>query len=246
VFSKEKENDMKYGLIDINGKIILKPKNIFDNITAFSEGLAVIKTDFDKYGFIDKQGKTIVKPIYDETGIFSEGFAVICQDEKYGYINRRGKVVIKPQYDEAKNFFEGLAAVKQNDEWFYIPYPENPIYSSDTSFNYENKFSILESIIEDYIEDIDRLYEDNEEDVDIYNIIDEDIFINKFKDLDINSKNEKGNSIIIEVIRYPYSEIFIPLLKKAGCDLNIQNNDGDTALTIAKRNNRIDLEKLLS
>jgi len=87
---------------------------------------------------------------------------------------------------------------------------------------------------------------DNEEDVDIYNIIDEDIFINKFKDLDINSKNEKGNSIIIEVIRYPYSEIFIPLLKKAGCDLNIQNNDGDTALTIAKRNNRIDLEKLLS
>lgn len=59
------------------------------------------------------------------------------------------------------------------------------------------------------------------------------------EDVDINETNEKGNNILMQILddkMYKYMEIFYKLLDK-DIDINTQNKNGETALTIAMRNN---------
>ena len=49
----------KYGFIDKNGKVVIEPQ--FDNVSAFSEGLAKVEKD-GKWGFIHKSGKVVIEP----------------------------------------------------------------------------------------------------------------------------------------------------------------------------------------
>ena len=64
----------KYGFIDKSGKVVIEPQ--FDNVSAFSEGLAKVEKD-DKWGFIDKNGKVVVEPQFDDAEPFSEGLAKV-------------------------------------------------------------------------------------------------------------------------------------------------------------------------
>ena len=70
-----------YGFIDKSGKVVIEPQ--FDNVSAFSEGLAQVEKD-DKWGFIDKNGKVVIEPQYDYVRDFSEGLAEVCKG-KYSH-----------------------------------------------------------------------------------------------------------------------------------------------------------------
>ncbi len=107
-------DDYNWGYIDKNGKVVIEPQ--FNYVSAFSEGLALVKKD-GKWGFIDKNGKMVIEPQFDNAREFSEGFAGVEKDRKWGFIDKSGKMVIEPQFDEVSDFSEGLAQVNKGGEF---------------------------------------------------------------------------------------------------------------------------------
>src|SRR6476620_6138081 len=68
------EKDGKSGFIDRTGKIVIPPQ--FDNVTGFSEGLALATRNGKKF-FIDQNGKVVFEAKFDIIDNFSEGLAAV-------------------------------------------------------------------------------------------------------------------------------------------------------------------------
>lgn len=137
--ARVKVNDINYGYIDKNNRMIVKPY-----LQLFFEGLAFIKIN-NKYGYINKQGKIMIKPEYDMAGIFSEGLASVKINGKFGYIDRKGRLVIRPKYDWADIFSEGLAGVKINKKIGYID--RRGRFRIPPKFEYASSFSKGEALV---------------------------------------------------------------------------------------------------
>lgn len=86
----------KYGLINHDGEVILKP--VYDSIDDFSDGLAKIKKG-GKYGYVNADGEVVAKPVYTKGSQFNDGYAVVKKKGKWGIINEKGEEVVKPIYD---------------------------------------------------------------------------------------------------------------------------------------------------
>lgn len=112
------KQDGKYGLINLEGKVITKP--IYEQISSinYKEGTLVVKQD-GKFGAINMKGKVVIKPEYDsitsdnyfntETKNEYTGFIVSkVTDEgyRYGYINYNGKVILNTEYNEIDRIIE--------------------------------------------------------------------------------------------------------------------------------------------
>jgi len=117
--------EITYGIIDINGKIIIKPD--YDFVAKLSEGLfrVVKKNESGEWmsGFMNESGKLVLPLIYRTNHVFSEGLcAVDNSNERTGYIDKFGKVVIPFQYYMAEDFKNGIAEVRKpgTDNWTKI------------------------------------------------------------------------------------------------------------------------------
>ena len=73
-----------------------------------------------KEGYVDTDGNEICPIKYDETDIFSEGFAGVCVDDKWGFINKQGEEICPLIYDEVRFFQFGRAAVCREGLWGFI------------------------------------------------------------------------------------------------------------------------------
>lgn len=123
----------KYGYIDKNGRVVIKPR--FDYAQIFSEGLARIVVNH-RSGYTDKTGHIIISPRFHKAFKFSDGLARVCApprnpdllfriarllgfEDKYaypcGYIDRTGKLVIDYQFLPASGFENGYASVTTLD-----------------------------------------------------------------------------------------------------------------------------------
>jgi len=103
------KQDSKYGYIDENGNVIIKP--VYLQAKQFAEGVAPVKIEEGIWGIIDTKGKVMTEwKNVDEINEFSEGLAVVRQRAKYGYIDKK-QLVIPLNFDAAENFSEGLAVV---------------------------------------------------------------------------------------------------------------------------------------
>ena len=81
----------KYGYIDKNGKVKIKPQ--FDYAHDFSDGRALVgkqagDQSTSKAGYINEQGKVIVPLVYDYAMDFSEGMAAAITYLEGGISNR--------------------------------------------------------------------------------------------------------------------------------------------------------------
>lgn len=113
----------KFGFIDRNGKIIIKP--IFNNDQFFNryEGAVVFDNlipikQKKKWGYIDSLGNFIISPQFDVALPFSEGLAPVglkvgmsygIPDCKWGYIDLSGQLVIDYQFNWIEKFENGQA-----------------------------------------------------------------------------------------------------------------------------------------
>lgn len=108
---KYKKNNF-YGLIDFNGKVIVK--NIYNSIENLQpvEGKLLVKKD-DKFGVIDIKGNLMIKTKYDnilsdeyytkENLYKKSGFIVSNKTEngyKYGYYSYKGKKILNTIYSD--------------------------------------------------------------------------------------------------------------------------------------------------
>jgi len=140
--------DLIWGLINITGEYILKPKykfndngiltfienhlmgliNIdgkiiipatYDNISFIGNGLySVLKND--RLGLIDTLGNTITPLTYEEIDYFNDDLAAVKINGKWGFIDKTGKMVINPIYRETHGFYLNHTAVNYNGKWGLI------------------------------------------------------------------------------------------------------------------------------
>ncbi|MFH5183878.1 WG repeat-containing protein [Paenibacillus sp. TAB 01] len=105
------------GLIDARGKYVVQP--IYDSITPFSEGRAVV-IDGQGFKLMDESGRIVTKKPYSYISTLHEGRAMFYVmsgggNSLYGYLDKQGNEVISAQYLEATDFANGKAVVKVKD-----------------------------------------------------------------------------------------------------------------------------------
>ena len=130
------KKDDKYGYMDMNGEIVIKPQ--YEFASRFENGMACVELN-NEYGCIDKQGNTVIEYQFDKMKSFGEDFAAVEIGGKWGYIDKSGKIKINPIYDDADSFSDGIAKVTVNQKIGYIDkngeYKIEPIYDDADTFS---------------------------------------------------------------------------------------------------------------
>ena len=105
------ERDGKLGHIDLDGGVV--GGIIWDGASSWTKDLSAVRKD-NLWGYINRKGEIIVDPIYDDVGLFDEGYdpflfngscvARVKKAEKWGWINESGLIVVEPIYDDTEDF----------------------------------------------------------------------------------------------------------------------------------------------
>ena len=121
------KKDGKYGLINLDGKQVLKPE--YESITAipYKEGMLIVKQN-EKCGVVNVNGKTLISVEYEsitadnyyseETMYKTTGFIVSKKSDdgyRYGYIDYKGKTIVKTEYTQIDRVTE-----MQDDKNVYL------------------------------------------------------------------------------------------------------------------------------
>lgn len=105
---------------------------------AFSDGKIRVQRADGLYGFIDTEGQPVGEVRWASIRDFSEGLAVVVENDRFGFIDESGNVVIEPQYADAQPFSEGLAGVRAGSLWQFIDRDNNvviqPLYGEVSPF----------------------------------------------------------------------------------------------------------------
>ena len=142
------DNQMnKYGFINLNNEKIIDC--IFDEITSFSDGIAILGNVYKPRGYINKKGEIIKLINFEYAFPFSNARGLIKVNGNYGFADKNGNIVIDPVFEDAKSFSDGLAAVCKNGKWGFIDINGNVkiqyIYNSVESFSEERAFVLKKS-----------------------------------------------------------------------------------------------------
>jgi WG repeat protein len=86
----------------------------FEYLLATTDFLPVLVKN--KWGFINPLGEEMIEAKYESVELFSEGLAIIEQNEKVGYVAKNGLEIVTPLYDDAEDFHNGLAVVFKDDK----------------------------------------------------------------------------------------------------------------------------------
>ena len=125
--------------INTKGEIKINLPADIDEVQGFREDLAVVKNAKGLYGFIDKDGQTKIGIQFEYAESFSDGLALVKQNDKYGYIDKDGKLKINYQFARAYWFSNGLAVAGTNKNLGYIDkngnYIINPQFEEADNFN---------------------------------------------------------------------------------------------------------------
>ena len=95
------------------------PRNIFDDVYDFNNGLSRVKLNH-KFNLINREGCFISDQWFDYIGDFKEGVAGVEINGKSNFINQEGELLSDQWFDNACNFSEGLAKVFTNGKCNFI------------------------------------------------------------------------------------------------------------------------------
>jgi len=107
------QKDEFFGFIDTSTTVIISP--IFDAVTVFSEGLAVVNKNDSVY-FINKENINPFDQFFEDAYNFTNGIAPIKNGNHWCFINRQGQI-ISPLYDEINEISNNCYTVKQNGKF---------------------------------------------------------------------------------------------------------------------------------
>lgn len=120
----------KLGYLDMQGRIVIKPK--FGVALPFENGRAVVNqaTDFsNKYGLIDSSGSYIVQPQFNDVNILQEyrvsiGEAIDKEKpylgSKYAIYNWNGQQLTQHIYDTVSSYDQGIASVSEGTRAYFV------------------------------------------------------------------------------------------------------------------------------
>jgi len=135
----------RHGFIDKDGNTFYK--DYFNNNTGdFHDGLAAFEIDL-YFGYVDRNGDIVIQPEYFMAYGFSEGFAVVAnEDDKHGFIDKKGNLVIPFKFEHNiegtylyQGFSDGLSAVCVDGKFGYINTKGD--FVIEPKFDYAERFS---------------------------------------------------------------------------------------------------------
>lgn len=102
------QKDGKWGLIDLNGKEILKPEyNSISTLKGIKNSLIIEKNGL--FGLVNNKGIKILEPNYMEILNFGDdyknGYITVSQENKYGLVNISGNKVLENKYEKIENIY---------------------------------------------------------------------------------------------------------------------------------------------
>jgi hypothetical protein len=109
----------KRGLMNLQGKVILKPDPLYQELFVMDEKRVGVKIN-NKYGFVDINGKLRIANRYEGIGPFSSDMAAVMIQGNWGYIDKPEMLRVQPRYQEAKPFIKGTAQVKRFGKWGFV------------------------------------------------------------------------------------------------------------------------------
>jgi len=116
--------EIRYGLIDTKGKVIIEPQ--FDRVDVINDhpNLILVQKK-EKYGVLDRQGKMIMEPIYDAIDSFSPELIEIRLKDKYGLATDDGTIVLTPKFDYLRRNYDSEnrtwpVLAKEDNEYSFI------------------------------------------------------------------------------------------------------------------------------
>lgn len=107
--TSQEEPNKKYGFLDFKGNLVIPL--IYDGVTAFSQGYAVVKKE-GKYGYIDVNGNPLTPCIYNACSEFTYNIGVVKQGAYYGAINLDGDIILEIKYKSIHPYWENLMEVQ--------------------------------------------------------------------------------------------------------------------------------------
>jgi hypothetical protein len=110
-------NRMKYGLIDMNNKVILP--QLYQYIYPVGSLRYAVQNFKNKTALFSENGKAITNFSIDSLSQVQHGLAILYQNGYMGLIDRAGKVVKEPVYREVV-LKEGTYYVRLPDEWSMV------------------------------------------------------------------------------------------------------------------------------
>lgn len=107
-------------LDEIKTNYYIEPRYI--NIGDFHEGLALVENQKNLKGYINFEGIEVISCIFYDAHDFSDGLALIIQQDNAFFIDKLGKVQFNcpKKYKSINSFSNGLALVKENGKYGYI------------------------------------------------------------------------------------------------------------------------------
>ena len=115
VFTRVQREDVKYNLIDANGKLL--SKQWYDWIGDFyddNDGFALVGRGNHEYNYIDKQGNILSEEWFKWLDYFHNGFARVQSfDDLMNFIGEDGKIISEEWFRYVDYFDEYDLAVVQ-------------------------------------------------------------------------------------------------------------------------------------
>lgn len=119
------ERDARHGIIDRDGKCIIRP--IYDEPIHYkTEGLTKVERN-GRYGFVSAYGTEIISPRYASAGEFSEGVAIVYDDDGWAILSADGSERLIDAFDAVGDFSDGLAVVKRDGKQGAIDHNGNVV-----------------------------------------------------------------------------------------------------------------------
>ena len=106
----------KWVLINTEGTVLTEE---YLHIGDFSEGLCPVKTETG-YGYINEAFELLIPAIWEFSGDFSDGYAVVSENGLFGYVDTVGTQVTAIKYIDALRVSQDKAAVMEEGTGYYF------------------------------------------------------------------------------------------------------------------------------
>lgn len=129
-FREKNQYDQKFGIMDVNGKVIIPPR--YTGIQPFQDQRAVVNVSEDyrnKYGLIDLKGNYVIQPTFNDINLLGEkrvsvGKAINIDEPYRGSIYRiadtNGNMLTDFKYTRVLPYENGFASASDGKLTFFI------------------------------------------------------------------------------------------------------------------------------
>ncbi len=138
------EKGRLYRCVDGQGRQAFE--GVFEWVTNFEEGRAVVDLGGNRFGMIDKEGNFLISPVCEDMEWIHEmGTVKAAIDGKWGIYDRMGAVIAETKYDWIGGFASGLIPVRIEDKAGYLRRDGQvgiPLIYDDTDTFYKDRATV--------------------------------------------------------------------------------------------------------